>query len=73
MSQGKSILRSGLCGAMITAALAFGATQALAAPREGAGARACDSGAVCAAWCQIRGYDSGTCVSGACTCWYLQL
>lgn len=71
MSQGKPILRSGLFGVMIAAVLTFGATQALAAPRDGAAAQACSSGAVCASWCQMRGYDSGTCVSGVCACWYL--
>ena len=71
MSQGKSILCSGLFGATIAAALAFGATQAVAAPNGGTVSEVCGSGTVCLTWCRMRGYDYGQCNDGHCACWYM--
>ncbi|HEX8275113.1 MAG TPA: hypothetical protein VF615_20940 [Longimicrobiaceae bacterium] len=47
--------------------LGFGATQALAAPREGAALRACDW-ATCYNACRAKGYFTGKCYNDVCTC-----
>jgi len=57
--------------AVVAAALGFGATQALAAPREPAAAAAC-SNASCSWSCVKKGYDGGACINGVCTCVYAE-
>ncbi|HEX8691526.1 MAG TPA: hypothetical protein VF746_03730 [Longimicrobium sp.] len=61
------MLRRGLAPAALVAALGFGAVQALAAPRDDAGGRACmpDS---CNRSCINRGAEGGSCVDGNCLC-----
>jgi hypothetical protein len=56
-------------GATLAASLAFGAAQALAAPRAWAddAARACRPGD-CSRQCRAAGYDGGSCAGGLCEC-----
>ena len=71
----KGMLRKGFFAAATAAALGFGATQALAAPDQAAGRRACSvlRDAYCNDWCQAKGYDAGQCnplYEGGCRCWF---
>lgn len=47
--------------------LGFGATQALAAPQDAPAVRACDW-ATCYNACRAKGYFTGKCYNGVCTC-----
>jgi hypothetical protein len=71
----EKILRTTLFSAVTAAALAFGASQAFAAPGAQATMFACEpwSDAHCIEWCQARGADTGTCdpsYVGGCRCFY---
>lgn len=71
MLRSTRMLRHGLFAAATMAALGFGATQALAAPRaEADAARACSNlnHAQCRDSCRAMGYDTGSCVAGG-GCW----
>jgi hypothetical protein len=68
-------LRRGLLGAAIAGSLGFGATQALAVPREAVSQDGhCNWGhwaadPFCRSYCQSKYYMDGTCSqSGFCTC-----
>ena len=68
-------LRRGLLGAALLGSLGFGASQALATPREAAGTDGTclygDPGArsYCRSWCQSEGYRDGACArQGFCAC-----
>jgi hypothetical protein len=75
MSRSLHHLRSGLLAASIVGALAFGASQALAVPRQ---AHAADgtcvfddpgSRTICRSYCQSQGYRDGACTrQGLCGC-----
>ncbi len=58
------------CGfsAAVLAALAFGTTQALAAPPAPAEVGLCKD-SVCASFCRTIGFGTGWCVDGECFCY----
>ena len=68
MSRAANTLRMGLLPGMVAVALAFGASQAMAAPQDGpAGAsRACVDES-CDGACIAKGFSGGVCNPG-CTC-----
>ena len=75
MSRTLSHLRQGLLGAALLGSLGFGASQALATPREATGTAATclygDPGgrSYSRSYCQSEGYRDGTCTRiGFCAC-----
>lgn len=74
MDRSLTSLRRGLLGIAFVGSLAFGAVQALAAPRASGADGTClygDPGArsACQSWCQSEGYRDGTCTRmGFCAC-----
>jgi hypothetical protein len=67
------MLRNALFSAVTLSALTFGATQALAAPQQAKGVRACSGTqeAYCMDYCWKRGADGGYCLTGGgCKCIY---
>ena len=75
MSRSLSYLRRGLLGAGLVGSLGFGASQALATPRETSSTDGTcvygDPGArsYCRSWCQANYYRDGTCTThGFCAC-----
>jgi len=67
-------LRRALFGTSCAIVFGFGATQALAGPRQMNRDEVCtrtDAGhADCAVWCQNNGHDGGKCgANGVCFCW----
>jgi hypothetical protein len=68
MSRTAKVFRMGLLPGMVAAALAFGASQALAAPRDASpgSSRACVDES-CDGACVARGFSGGVCNPG-CTC-----
>lgn len=61
-------LHSGALGAMVAAALGFGASQALASPAVAERDAVCDRLA-CPAKCRSLGYTGGGCFNGQCICY----
>ncbi|HEU0300155.1 MAG TPA: hypothetical protein VFR37_11890 [Longimicrobium sp.] len=66
MSRAAKIFRMGMLPGMMAVALAFGTSQALAAPQDGPASRACVDES-CDGACIARGYSGGVCNPG-CTC-----
>ena len=66
MSRTAKIFRMGMLPGMVAVALAFGASQALAAPQDAPASRACVDES-CDGACIARGYSGGVCNPG-CTC-----
>lgn len=72
MTRVATILRKGLFTLAMALSLGFGASQALAAPADGAAAaRLCDE-LKCRRSCLALGYQYGACSAGAevCDCWH---
>jgi hypothetical protein len=64
----KNMLTRWTLAAMTAAALGFGASQAVASPREAETERACNPTG-CNQWCRAQGGISGRCTdSGQCLC-----
>ncbi|HSU17205.1 hypothetical protein [Longimicrobium sp.] len=68
MSGASRLVRRGALPALVAAALAFGAAQALAATRDATtGAKSCSEDR-CDAICVSHGHAGGDCATGACRC-----
>lgn len=66
----KSTITRWTLAAVTAASLGFGASQALASPREAAEERACNPTG-CQRWCQSQGGIRGQCTEeGLCLCAY---
>jgi hypothetical protein len=66
MSRAAKFFRTGLLSGMVAVSLAFGASQALAAPQDAPASRACVDES-CDGACIARGFSGGVCNPG-CTC-----
>ena len=69
MRSASRVIRRGAFPAVLAAALAFGAAQALASPSQAAKQRAAAcSDERCDAICVSHGHAGGSCLTGACRC-----